>query len=93
MLHIHLADALMNSRKQHLPVFLRLYTVNIVGSGFHHLRQRSKTGSILQIYFHTDQISPVIFVFFQLYSLLSGDVETLSFIFFNIIDIVDSLKF
>ena len=84
----------MDCREKHLSVPFRLYDVNFICPCLHHVLQYAKTFfTFVCIDIHSDQIPDIILILFQFNCILPGDKQTLSLIFFNVIDIIDPFKF
>ena len=68
-------------------------TTNIIGSGLHHILQCSKMALILQNHFHADQVADVIFILIQFLGFFSGNPQVSASVHFNIIYIINPVKF
>ena len=71
----------------------KLYYVNIIGSCLHNIFQGSEMGVVLQNHFHANQVADVIFIFIQFLGFFSGNPQVSAFVHFNIIYIINPVKF
>ena len=74
-------------------MFFGVDDIDIICSCLHDIFECSKFRSVLQYHIHSQKVRNIVLILSEFLSFFSRDPETASFVFLDIVDIVDAVKF